>query len=284
MILSLACLVTSIQLLWILHGRPAGQLHLLCYCLASALTCLMAGQIGIFMALGVVLFLRFRNSRPFLAGAALLPCAMKPQLFLPIGIVLLLWAVSQKAHRVLAGAGIALLAACVLAFCLDPHGWPQYAQMMRLEKPAELFVPTLSKMLRLLVHRDTVWLQFLPEAAACCWGLWYFWTRRSRWNWMEQGLLLLFVSVACAPYAWLTDEAVLLPAILAGLYRTEDSGRSLLPFALLAGAALVELLSGIWMTSPFYLWSVPAWLIWYLYVTRGKSMRAPAFEIGSTGL
>jgi hypothetical protein len=192
--------------------------------------------------------------------------------------------VSQKAYRILAGIGAALLAACTFAFCLDPHVWSQYAQMMRLLKPAELFVPTLSKMLRLLVYRDAVWLQFLPEVAACCWAVWYFWTRRSRWNWMEQGLLLLFVSVACAPYAWQTDEAVLLPAILAGLYRIKDSGLSLLMFAFIAGTALAEILSGIWITTPFHVWSVPAWLIWYLYVTKSKKMPAAAFQMGSAGL
>lgn len=97
-------------------------------------------------------------------------------------------------------------------------------------------------------------------------------------------MLLLFVSVACAPYAWNTDEAVLLPAILAGLYRTEDSGRSLLTFGLIAGTALAELLCGVWITTPFHVWSIPAWLVWYLYVTGSKKVRAPAVQMGSTSL
>ena len=269
MILLIGSLAISMHLLWILHGRRSGGLHLLCYCLAPVLTCLIAGQIGIFLLFGLVLFLYLHKSRPFFAGVALVLCLLKPHLFLPLGIVLVIWAVDRKQYRVLAGVGVGLLAAYLIAFRLDPHAWSQYRMMMIVAEPTEKpFVPTLSKMFRILVHRDAVWLQFVPAVAGCGWALWYFWSRRSRWNWMEQGLLLLLISVACAPYAWFSDEAVLLPAILAALYRAEDSGRSLLPFGLIAGVALAELLCGIWMTTPYFVWTVPAWITWYLYATH----------------
>ena len=69
-----------------------------------------------------------------------------------------------------------------------------------------------------------------------------------------------------APYAWFTDEAVLLPAILFGLYRASDAGRSLLSFGCIAGVALVEVVAGVPLNSGFYLWTAPAWLLWYLSV------------------
>jgi hypothetical protein len=71
----------------------------------------------------------------------------------------------------------------------------------------------------------------------------------------------------CAPYGWFFDETMLFPAVLAGVYRAVDSGRSLLPIGLIAGAALIELIAGVYLTTPFYLWTTPAWLIWYLYAT-----------------
>ena len=86
--------------------------------------------------------------------------------------------------------------------------------------------------------------------------------------------MLLIVSVACAPYAWFTDEAVLLPAVLVAVYRADALDRSLLPFGLATGAALIELLAGVQLTTPFYLWTVPAWLAWYLYASRGRSIVA----------
>jgi hypothetical protein len=269
----LASLVASIRLLWILNGCRLDRLHLLGYCFAPVMACLMAGQLGIFLLLGVVLFLYFHKSRPAIAGAALFLCAAKPHLLLPFGIVLLLWVFIQKAYLVLAGFCAALLASCALAFCFDIHAWSQYVREMRTAGIMEEFIPTLSGLLRLLLHRDAVWLQFLPEAAACLWALWYFWTRRSRWDWMNQGLLLLIVSVLCAPYAWFTDEAILLPAVLAGVYRADDAGRSLLPFGFIAGAAMIEIFAKIQMNSGFYAWTVPAWLAWYLYATRNKGIR-----------
>jgi hypothetical protein len=275
MIALLASLVGSIRLIWSMNGRPDNRLHLLGYCFAPVMECLMAGQFGIFLLLGVVLFLYFHKSRPFLAGAALLLCAAKPHLFLPFGIVLLLWVVIQKAYRILAGFCVALLASCALTLCFDTHAWSQYSTMMRTSGIMGEIVPTLSEFFRLLLDRNLVWLQFLPQAAVCLWALWYFWTRRSRWSWMDQGLLLLLVSVLCSPYALLTDETMLLPAVLAAVYRADSSGRSLLPFGLVAGVAMIEVFAEVPLASAYYLWTPSAWLAWYLYATRNKGAAQP---------
>jgi hypothetical protein len=272
----LASLVASIRMLWKINGSPPNRLHLLGYCFAPVMECLMAGQLGIFLLLGAVLFLYFHKSRPLLAGASLLLCAAKPHLFVPFGIVLLLWAVSHKAYRILAGFCIALLASCTVAICFDPHAWSQYSRMIGTSGIMKEIVPTLSEFFRLLLSPDAVWVQFLPQAVGCGWAIWYFWTRRSGWNWMDQGLLLLLVSVLCSPYALFTDEAVLLPAVLSGVYRADDSGRSLLPFGLIAGVAIAEVFAKIPITSVYYLWTMPAWLAWYLYATVNK--RKPAQE------
>jgi len=264
----LAGLVASIRMLWTLHGRPQNSLHLFGYYFPPVIACLLAGQLGIFILLGVVLFLFFNKSRPFLAGAALLLCAVKPHLFLPCGIVFIVWVVFQRAYRILAGFCVALLAVSTLVFCFDQHAWSQYLQMASASGVVNEIAPvTLSKLFRLLVDRRAIWLQFLPQAAGCAWALWYYWTRRARWDWMDQGMLVLLVSALCAPYAWFTDEAFLLPAVLVGIYRAEASGRSLLPFGLFAGVAIVEVLAARPITSLYYLWTVPAWIAWYLYAT-----------------
>ena len=268
----LAAISISNWILWIVNGRPDNRLHLLGYLFAPVLACQMAGQLGSFLLLAVLLFFLLHKSRPYLAGAVLMPCAAwKPHLFLPFAVVLLLWIIDRKAYRILAGFVSAMLASCLLTLWYDGHVWSQYSAMMQTTGVLHAFVPTLSVVLRLLVAPNAVWVQFLPEAAGCLWAVWYFWTRRSRWNWTDQGLLLLLVSALCAPYSWFSDEAILLPAVLAGLYRALNSGRSVLPLALFGGAALIEVLSVVKMTSPFYLWTVPAWFAWYLYATSTKS-------------
>jgi hypothetical protein len=276
-----AALMASIRLLWIMHGRPADRLHLVGYCFAPVLACLLAGQIGIFILLGVVLFLYFHETRPYLAGSALLLCSLKPHLFLPFGVVLLAWAVARKAYGVLIGAGLALAGSATLSLILDPAGWSQYAKMAAAAKVQDEFIPTVSLFFRLALDRHAFWIQFVPAAVGCAWALWYFRTRRDRWSWADHGALLLLVSVMVAPYAWFTDESVLLPAVLLGLYRASDAGRSLLPFGFIAGIALIEVLAGVTMTSGFYAWTAPAWLAWYLFATRGLQAKnvAEAAEI-----
>lgn len=268
-ILLLACLVLSVWALWITFGRPRSWLHLYCFCLPPVLTCITAGQFGIFLLLGISLFLFLHTNRPFLAGTALLVCAFKPHLFLPFGLVLLLWIIYRRHYRILAGFAVAVLAASSFALIVDVHAFSQYARMIAIAQPADHpFVPTLSRMFRHFVHPESLWLQFLPAVAGCGWAVWYFLKHRSGWDWLREGLLLLVISVGCAPYAWFTDESVLVPAILAGLYLAQKTGRSLLPFGLIACVMLAELFKGYWITTTYFLWSIPAWLAWYLYATR----------------
>lgn len=51
--------------------------------------------------------------------------------------------------------------------------------------------------------------------------------------------------------------------------------RPLWPLAVLAVAELLELELGASIVSPYYLWTTPAWLCWYLYAT-GKLPRRTA--------
>ena len=92
-LLLLGSLAASIEMLRRMHGHPKNLLHLLGYSFAPVLSCLLAGQVALFILLGLVLFLWLHRSQPFLAGASLWLCLLKPHLFLPFGVVLLLWIV-----------------------------------------------------------------------------------------------------------------------------------------------------------------------------------------------
>jgi hypothetical protein len=264
----LCCLLASILLIWRLHGSPPSGYHWLGMAFAPAIACLMAGQISAFLLLGVVLFLRWHKSRPWLAGAALLPCVLKPHLFLAVAVVLLLWVISRIAYRILAGFAAALIASCALTLCLDRHVWFEYARLSQSNRILHVFVPSLSCAFRFLIDYNAVWLQFLPAVLSCIWAIWYFRSRRDRWNWMDHGLLVLLVAAACAPYAFFYDETVLLPAVLTGVYRAVAARRSLLPILLIFAIALAETCSEVTLIARFYLWTTPAWLAWYLYASR----------------
>lgn len=266
-------LMASIWLIWALFGRPDSGLQLCGFVFAPAAACLMAGQLGIFLLLGVTLFLYLEERLPYLAGAALLPCAWKPHLFTPFFVVLLLWCVGRKRYQSLVGLVLMLALSCATITLVDGSVWLEYSRMMKETGVLHAFVPTLSVTLRFLIAPHAVWLQFVPELAACIWAAWYFWTWRDRWSWLDHGLLVLLVGFVCTPYGWFSDEAVLLIPVLGGVFRASETGRSLVPVALIAGLALVEITLLGHMSRAYYLWTPAAWMAWYLYATWGDSPR-----------
>ncbi|UWZ82074.1 glycosyltransferase family 87 protein [Occallatibacter riparius] len=282
LILLIGSFGASIWLVWLMHGKPGSSYHLIAIGFAPALACLMAGQFGMFLLLGVVLFLYSEQRRPMLAGAALLLCTFKPHLFVPVGVVLALWIVTARKWRVAVGCVGAVTAALGIALAIDPQAVNQYLSFMRAGEAASERIPALSVALRFAISPHSTWIQFVPLILACAWAGWYFWTRREQWNWGDHGMIVLLVAAMCAPYGFLTDECMLLPALLAGVYTAVERKRSLVPIAFFAGAALLELLAGVEMKTPYFMWTTPAWLVWYLYATRGsieaesRSISAPA--------
>jgi hypothetical protein len=276
MFVLLGVLLLASFLMWELNGRPDSLFNFFGFGFAPALACLMAGQCGILLLLGVALFLFLYHRRPVWAGAALLLCAIKPHFFAPFGIALFLWCLIAKNRlRILAGFCVAIAASCAFAYNLDPHAWSQYSQMVHLGGALNEVTPKLSAELRLLVDPKAAWIQFAPQVAACAWAVWYFWRKRAVWDWMDHGLVLLLVGAVCTPYGFLTDESLLLPAILAGVFCAMRHHRPVWSLVLIASVALLELMAGATIVSPWYLWTTPAWLVWYLYAT-GRFSRGEA--------
>jgi hypothetical protein len=280
-LLLLACLALSIRLVWIMEGGPAGRLRLVGYLFPPALACLLAGQLGLVLLLGVTLFLYLHETRPWLAGTAVVLCSVKPHLFLPFGIVLLLWCLRHRAWRILGGALAAIAAGVLLAYLLDPNAWLQYAQMTSTAGLRDELIPTLSLIFRLAVHRSWIWLQFVPGAIACLWAAWWF-LGAPQWSWREEGMLLIVVSIMVAPYAWVTDEAILVPAMLHALYRLAGAHRPLTPYLVVAMPALIEVLFGVQPNTPWYLWTTLAWFGFYLYAIRSTRMQHATSQVAAT--
>jgi uncharacterized protein len=280
LLLLLTCLVASVRMVRIMHGSPMNQVHWLGYSFAPALVCLLAGQVSIFVLLGLVLFLRWHRSHPLLAGSSLWLCLLKPHLFLPFAIVLLVWAIVTRTYKLLAGTAIALGISTAIISILDPLVWVQYGKMMSTMSTARMqqeLIPCVSIILRWIISPKTMWLQYLPSALGCIWALAYFRKHYDHWDWMEHGSLLMLVSVLLAPYTWLFDQAILIPPLLHAAYLTRS--RSLVAILALASAAIeIGALRSLAPThSAFYLWTAPAWLAWYLY-----AIRRPAAEPGET--
>jgi hypothetical protein len=276
-ILLIFSLAASVQMIRKMHGAQKSQLHLLSYAFAPALSCVLAGQVTIFILLGLVLFLRLHLSRPFWAGASLWLCLLKPHLFLPFGVVLLAWIAITRSYRVIAGCATALGLSSAIATLVSPSIWREYSQMMGTARVDHMPQPCLSVLLKQWVYPHTFWLQCVPAALACIWAFNYYLQRRERWNWLENGSLLVLVSLLMAPYSWFMDQAILLAALLHGAYHTRS--RALVSIlALMSAAIQIAMLRGATLISPFYLWTAPAWLVWYLIARRMQHELNPSGE------
>ncbi len=274
-LLMLALLAVSVRILWKLFGGvaigPANHLDWLGYCFPPALWCVILGQTSIFLLFGFTLFLRFVKTRPFAAGAALWLCSIKPHLFLPFALVLLVWIFVARAWRVLAGAVTAFAAGALITTCIDPAAWSQYAYYMRTSVVTREFTPCLADLLRDSIRPNAEWLAFVPAVLACLWALAWFWPRRHHWDWLEQGPLLVLVSLLVAPFGWIFDQSLALPAVLRGASQTSSQ-------LLLSILAVIYLLVEFQLVrfdlhSAAYLWITPAWLAWYLFA-RASSRKA----------
>jgi len=265
----------SIHLLWIMNGRSRNARHFIGYFFAPAIASYSLGQMAMFVLLGITLFLYFHRTRPWLAGAALLLCALKPHLFLPFWVALLAWTVTRKVYRVALGAMAAVVISWIVPLFFDPSIYSQYAAMASTSGVSDLFMPTMSALLRLAVNPNAFWIQFVPAFAGCIWAFWYFHRHRESWDWGRHGLLLIVVSFLVAPYAWYFDAVILLPSLLYAVYRVRFSALSVLILLLVAAAVQMQL--AVQPNSAWYLWPDIAWPAWYLWAMRpGRSSASVA--------
>ncbi len=279
-LLGLACLAASVRLLWILYGRPGNRRYLLGLSFGPALICLIYGQTSLFALLGLVLFLRLHRSHPFLAGISLWLCALKPHLFLPFGVALVAWVLISKSYKLVAGAAAAMAASCAIAFLIDPLAWTQYSQFVHSSGIEREYIPCLSFLLRDWLSPHSIWLQYLPAAVGCVWALAYFWPRRHAWDWMEDGSPLMLVSILAAPYSWIYDQGLVIPALLRGAFRTRFQSL-LIALAFLSALVEVALFRSISHPTAMALWTywtAPAWLVWYLIACTPSTRCAKAWS------
>lgn len=273
-LLLLTCLLVSIRILHKLHGSPPTRIHWLGFAFTPAIICFTMGQTTLLALLGLVLFLRFHRCHPFNAGAALWLCALKPHLFLPFAAVLAAWIVLTRAWKLLAGFAVALAFTSALATLIDPSSWTDYARLMRSPSVENQFIPCLAGALRHWLRPHSVWMQYLPVFLACLWAFAYFWHRRAHWDWISNSSSLILVSLLAAPYLWLYDQCLAIPALLCGAYSTRS--RSVLAaLAFLILAADVEICF-VKVASTLFLWTIPAWLLWYLIARATAQEKLPA--------
>jgi len=181
----------------------------------------------------------------------------------------LVWVLVSKSYKIMAGAAVALGASCAITYFLDPLAWTHYSQMMRISGINQELIPCLSFLLRHWLSPQSIWLQYVPASLACAWAL----PTSGRGAKDGTGLLtaafLMLVSMLAAPYSWIYDQGLVIPALFASRISCsvqEYVGRSCILERAGRSRALQRHLATFRFGSLTY-WTAPAWLIWYLIAT-----------------
>ena len=269
-------LIVAIRFSWKMFGKGDDSRSVFLfagYLFAPVLACLEAAQIGFVLLVGIVFFMVLVRERPFLAGAALVLPFAKPHLLVFFWLAFLLWIVAHKKFAVAGGFVTAVVATTILALIFEPAAFQHYREMLRTAAIEGEFIPTLSGVLRLIFFRPYFRAQFVPMLLGLIWSIWFCIKNMSKWSWHDHGLTVSVVSILTTPYGWLTDEVVLLPAILYAAMcifgekkKMPTTARIVLAvFAFLNWIMLLLIASKIPLQSGIYFWSSLLWFAWYFY-------------------
>jgi len=230
---AIVSLVIAMRICWKIYGQDGAQsiFSIVGYTFAPVPACLVAGQMGFLLLLGLIFFLWLEGRRPFLAGAALILPFAKPHLLVLVWITLLLWILWERKYKVAGGLLAALIPATALALVFDATAFRDYQNFMHEAAIGHELIPALSGVIRALFFHRMFWVQFVPLALGSVWCVWYFFKNRERWDWRQHGTAVMVVSILVTPYSWLTDEVVLLPAVVGACFCRPSGWANILEIA-----------------------------------------------------
>jgi hypothetical protein len=186
----------------------------------------LGGQIGGLILLGLTGFVvAVGKRRDFAAGLFLSLLTLKPHLLLPFGVVVLVWSWRERRFLPLVGAAAGVAVGAIIALLLQPDIFGQYLEFARAEVPEEDVVSTPGAALRQIVGFRHFWVQWIPAVLGIGWAMVRYSGLASRWNWSSELPQLAAVSWLAAPYGWVYDMVLLMPAVLDGAVRFERLDR-----------------------------------------------------------
>lgn len=216
----LQAVLVGISSVWMWHmmggrGRPAIPLAV-AFGFPAGLFVALGGQIGGVLLLGVSAFLwAILRRHDVAAGLFLGVLTVKPHLFIPLGVVAVLWAARDRRWRVPIVAFLTVFVGCVLAVLFRPEIFSDYVVL--------LAAPGTSWQRRIAIGTAASnalggrapWLQWVPAAliSTLLVGLWVRFG--SGFDWLRNLPLVLVLGLLAAPYLLVHDLVLLVPALLA---------------------------------------------------------------------
>jgi len=160
------------------------------------------------------------------------------------------------------GVASTIIVSGVVALKYDASVFSHYWTMLSNPELNRELVPSAAIILKRMLPHSMRWIQYVPAIGGCIWAAWFFQRKRKTWKWEEQGTLVLLVSLAVAPYLWISDLTIAIPALL---YATLRFDRQFVLVIALSTAS-VELMTIFHpnLHAPIYAIFAPACLGFYV--------------------
>jgi hypothetical protein len=217
--ITLQVLLVGVSSVWLWHllggrGKPGIPLAV-AFCFPAGLIVALGGQIGGVLLLGVSSFLwAVLHRRDGLAGASLGLLTLKAHLFLPLGLVVLLWAAREQRWRVPAVAVMTTIAGSALAVALRPAVFSDYGEFLRTPGTSWQRALALGTAASSALGTGEPWLQWVPAVLATILVVLLWRHFADRFDWRRGLPLILVLGLVSAPYLLVHDLVLLVPALL----------------------------------------------------------------------
>jgi len=203
--------------LWTLFAGARGRIGALAIGLLFPPTLIMAlgGQIGgVLLFSATAFFWAADRRRDLLAGICLWILATKPHLFIPLGLIVVFWAIYERRLLVPSVACLSIAAGSLISISLRPEVFPEYVDFVQASAPTGYLPVTLGGLARLVGGADRFWVQWIPSLLILA-MIPVLWSRaRRNWNWITYGPGILALGLLSGPYGLVHDLVLLIPCIL----------------------------------------------------------------------
>jgi hypothetical protein len=256
--LILGCSVT----LWHVFGGSTSPVPVLvALSFGPAIWLIRHGQTSALPLLGITLFCwAARHEYYFTAGASLLLVAVKPHLFIPLFLVLLVWALHRRKFELIAGALTSIVSASMVSVAFNRHIFSQYLNLVsRAARWENLFFQSFGGWLEYVTGSRIVGM--IPTLAGIGFSFWY-WQKRRNDPLDEFMPALVLISVATSYYGYVYDHVVLLVPIIA-LLRSRHRTWMLVAGGTLNAVVWVHAVYGdrTGLSETFPWWMALGWLV-----------------------
>ena len=203
--------------LWTLFAGVRGRRGALAIGMLFPPTLIMVlgGQIGgVLLFASTAFFWAADRRRDLLAGICLWILATKPHLFIPLGLLVVVWAIYERRLLVPTVACVLIAAGSIIAISLRPEVFPEYVDFVQASAPTGYLPVTLGGVARLVGGPDRFWVQWIPSLLVLA-VIPVIWSREGRnWTWIACGPGILALGLLTGPYGLVHDLVLLIPCIL----------------------------------------------------------------------